>query len=229
MSAAAPDKMAGRIGMLFAALVDEALLAAVTSYSHFKETRMSIIIAARFETFEAAQGAAEALMNDGVPSSDLHTFYVNPPGEHAQLPMGGDRLYDAGSKGAMQGAFGGAALLGVVGAVLGALIGFNFGQSLWPVAIGAGAGAYAGSLMGGLSMLGREKPVDLSIPPESSINQGVRASGVLLAVRADTPQQHQRIAEILGLHGGIEIERAQGRWEAGQWVDFDPLTERRDV
>lgn len=186
---------------------------------------MSVIIAARFETFETAQNAVNALINDGVSSEDLHTFYVNPPGEHAQLPMGGDRLYDAGSKGAMQGAFGGAALLGVIGAVIGALIGFSFGNSLWPVAIGAGAGAYAGSFIGSLSALGREKTTDISMVSESPPSQSERPSGVLLAVRADTPQ-HQHIAEILRLHGGIEIERAQGRWEAGQWKDFDPLAER---
>lgn len=189
---------------------------------------MSVIIAARFETFEAAQDAANALMNDRVASDDLHTFYVNPPGEHARLRIGGDQLYDAGSKGAMQGAFGGAALLGVAGAVIGALIGFSVGDSLWPVAIGAGAGAYAGSFLGSLSTLGREKPTDVSMSSESSVIEGERPSGVLLAVRADTPR-HQHIAGILRLHGGIEIERAQGRWEAGQWKDFDPLAERHDA
>lgn len=186
---------------------------------------MSVIIAARFGTFEQAQGAANALMNKGVHSDELHTFYVNPPGEHARLPGGGDRPSDPDAAGAGYGAFGGAALLGVVGAVAGALVGFSLGSSWLPVAGGAGLGAYLGSLVGGLSILGREKPVDSSLPPKPPATHGVRPPGVLLAVRVDT-QSHQTVADILRQHGGIEIERAQGRWEAGQWEDFDPLEER---
>lgn len=186
---------------------------------------MSVIIAARFKTFEQAQKAASALISNGVNSDDLHTFYVNPSGEHAQLPIGGDQLSDPASTGAMHGAFGGAAILGVAGAAIGSLIGFSLGNSLIPIVIGAGLGAYVGSLVGTVSMLGRKKPVDLSRTPKADVTPNTRPSGVLLAVRADTLHL-KSLSDMLREHGGIEVERAQGHWQAGQWQDFDPLEEQ---
>ena len=183
---------------------------------------MSLIIAARFDTFEHAERAADSLMKNGVQSEDMHTFFVNPAGAHARLPMGGDRIADSGSKGAPYGAFGGAALLALAGGVVGALIGFTFNNAVLPVAIGAGIGAYVGSLIGGVSRLGRNENMGAAMNSQSVEDQPGRPAGVLLAVRVDAPEQI-RIGDLLRASGGIEIERAQGRWEAGQWRDFDPL------
>lgn len=183
---------------------------------------MSLIIAARFDTFDHAKLAADQLMKNGVGSDDMHTFFVNPAGAHARLPIGGDRVADPASRGAPLGAIGGAAMLAVVGAVIGALIGFSLNNSVLPVIGGAGVGAYIGSLIGGVSRLGIRRN-------NLSVKQGVvdevpsgRPAGVLLAVRVDATQQ-QRISDLLRQAGGVEIERAQGRWENGQWRDFDPL------
>jgi hypothetical protein len=39
-----------------------------------------------------------------------------------------------------------------------------------------------------------------------------------------TAREHEkRIANLLREGGGIEVERAQGRWRDGKWEDFDPL------
>lgn len=183
---------------------------------------MSLIIAARFDTFEHAERAADSLMKNGVQSEDMHTFFVNPAGAHARLPIGGDRIADSGSKGAPYGAFGGAALLALVGGVVGALIGFILNNAVLPVAIGAGIGAYVGSLIGGVSRLGRKENTGAATNIQSVEDQPGRPAGVLLAVRVDAPEQI-RIGDLLRASGGIEIERAQGRWDAGQWRDFDPL------
>lgn len=183
---------------------------------------MSLIIAARFDTFEHAERAADSLMKNGVQSEDMHTFFVNPAGAHARLPIGGDRIADSGSKGAPYGAFGGAALLALVGGVVGALIGFILNNAVLPVAIGAGIGAYVGSLIGGVSRLGRKENMGAETNSLSVEDQPGRPAGVLLAVRVDAPEQI-RIGDLLRAAGGIEIERAQGRWEGGQWRDFDPL------
>lgn len=183
---------------------------------------MSLIIAARFDTFDHAQGAADALMKDGVHADDMHTFFVNPPGAHARLSIGGDRVSDPGSIGAPYGAFGGAAILAVIGAVIGALIGFSLNNAMLPVVGGAGVGAYIGALIGGVSRLGRKEPGQTKHTPDVGQEKAGRPAGVLLAIRADVGRQ-QRIAELLRQNGGIEVERAQGRWENGQWRDFDPL------
>lgn len=182
---------------------------------------MSLIIAARFDTFDHAQHAAEKLMQNGVKSEDMHTFFVNPAGAHARLPMGGDRMADPASKGAPLGAIGGAAIFAVIGAVIGALIGFSLNNALLPVIGGAGVGAYVGSLMGGVSRLGGKRSDNHGVTVHDEGQAGRRA-GVLLAVRVDADQQ-QLISNLLREAGGTEIERAQGRWEGGQWRDFDPL------
>src|SRR5690606_36142722 len=80
---------------------------------------MTLIIAARFPTFDAAHAAAQRLMQAGVPESALHVFFVNPPGAHDHYAVGGDQAADPGTRGASNKALGMAALLGAIGAVAG--------------------------------------------------------------------------------------------------------------
>lgn len=184
---------------------------------------MSLIVAARFDTFDAAQIAADALMKAGVAPDALHTFFVNPAGAHDRYPLGGDRAADPDSKGGPFGAVGGAAAIGVLGAVIGGVIAFAFGTSLVTIVGGAGVGAYIGSLIGAMSALGRARPRrSLAEAAEAKEKQG-HASGVMLAVH--TSAEHEmNIARILKEAGGTEVERAHGRWRDGKWEDFDPLT-----
>ena len=79
---------------------------------------MSLIVAARFTTFPAAEDAAQKLFNAGFVEEDVTLFFVNPRGQHARYPIGGDTGTDAGAKGAPKGAG-----LGVtIGAVAGAVV-----------------------------------------------------------------------------------------------------------
>lgn len=183
---------------------------------------MSLIIAARFNTFDAAEAAAGALMNAGVSSDALHTFFVNPAGSHDRYPLGGDRAADPNSKGAPLGAVAVAAVTGIVGAVIGGIIGYTVADSMLPIIGGAGVGAYIGSLAGGVSGLGRSRP-DRSATEaqQAKANEG-RQSGVMLAVHT-SPEHEKDVANILRNAGGEEVERAQGRWRNGKWEDFDPL------
>lgn len=186
---------------------------------------MSIIMAARYETFDHARSAAAALMDEGVPASDLHTFYVDPPNASARPAADGQVLRDPKPANATHGAMSGAALLGVGGAVIGALVGFGVWRTLLPVALGAGVGAYLGSLLGSLSLLGQKQTSTASAAPMADLKEtdsSVRPSGVLLAVRTDVAAQ-STVGSLLRRYGGIEVERAQGRWEDGEWKDFDPL------
>ncbi|MBF6616280.1 hypothetical protein [Pollutimonas thiosulfatoxidans] len=183
---------------------------------------MSLIVAARFTTFDAAQTAAQALMDIGVGADALHTFFVNPAGGHDRYPLGGDRAADPNSKGAPLGAVAVAAVAGLVGAIVGGIIGYSVADSLLPVIGGAGVGAYIGSLAGGVSGLGRERPRRSAREAQhAKANEG-RQSGVMLAVHT-SPEQEKDIARILRNAGGEEVERAQGRWRNGKWEDFDPL------
>ena len=51
---------------------------------------MSLIVAARFTTFPAAEDAAQKLFNAGFVEEDVTLFFVNPRGQHARYPIGGD-------------------------------------------------------------------------------------------------------------------------------------------
>lgn len=183
---------------------------------------MSLIVAARFETFDAAQEAASALMDAGVSEDSLHTFFVNPAGSHGRYPVGGDRAADPDSYGAPFGAVSGAAAVGVVGALVGGVIAFSVTDSWLPIVGGAGVGAYIGSLAGAMYVLGSARPKrSMKEAADAKAKEG-RSSGVMLAVHTSRDHE-QKVAEILRRTGGVEVERAQGRWANGKWEDFDPL------
>lgn len=182
---------------------------------------MSLIIAARFTTFDAASVAAQRLMDAGVHEDAMHVFYVNPPGAHDQFPVGGDQAADPGTRHAPRRAWGVAALLGAVGAVIGGIIGAAVADSAIPVVVGAGLGAYIGSLAGAVGGMDKKRArVQEPHRAPSATGEG-RPSGVMLAVNADGARA-QEIAVILVGAGGKEVERAQGRWRGGKWEDFDP-------
>lgn len=182
---------------------------------------MTLIIAARFPTFDAAHAAAQRLMQAGVPESALHVFFVNPPGAHDHYAVGGDQAADPGTRGAPNKALGMAALLGAIGAVAGGIIVSTFAESFIPIIAGAGVGAYVGALAGAVSGMDRRRArVDQPARPTQR-GEG-RPSGVMLAVNAEAARE-QDIVGILREAGGEAIERAQGRWRDGAWEDFDPL------
>lgn len=183
---------------------------------------MALIVAARFTTFEQAQGAARALFAEGFAEDDVHVFYVNTAGAHAMYPVGGDRSVDPDSKGAQYGALLGGAGLGLIGAVVGGLIGSALQFAPLAVLAVAGVGAYIGSLLGALWVTGRKRPGSGSRASGKPDHPEVRQAGVLLALHTD-PAREASACKVLRAAGGDDVERANGRWRDGQWEDFDPL------
>ena len=47
--------------------------------------------------------------------------------------------------------------------------------------------------------------------------------GVLVAVRAVEFAKRVAAVNVLRAEGARDIERADGTWQAGEWIDFDPL------
>lgn len=144
---------------------------------------MTLIIAARFPTFDAANAAAQRLMQAGVHEDSLHVFFVNPPGAHDSFSMGGDQAADPNTRPAPARALGIAALLGAVGAVIGGVIVSAFADSFIPILAGAGVGAYVGSLAGAMSGMDRRRK-SVQEPHRSQAPSEGRPAGVLLAVNA---------------------------------------------
>lgn len=178
---------------------------------------MSLIVAARFTTFPAAEDAAQRLFNSGFVEEDVTLFFVNPSGQHARYPIGGDTGTDAEAREAPKGAGKGVAIGAALGAVVGVGIFTFFGSPMLVSLIAAGVGAYVGSLVGAMShtRTGGRRGQHEALPRE------MRDSGVLVAVHVSPDSQYDA-ARVLRDAGGSAIERATGRWQQGRWADFDP-------
>jgi hypothetical protein len=178
---------------------------------------MSLIVAARFTTFPAAEAAAQRLFNSGFVEEDVTLFFVNPTGQHARYPIGGDTGTDAGATEAPKGAGKGVTIGAVVGAAVGVGIFTLFSAPLLVSVIAAGVGAYIGSLVGAMSHT-REGG---RLSRRTAQDGETRDSGVLVAVHVSPGSQYDA-GRILRDAGGTAIERATGRWQQGRWADFDP-------
>lgn len=172
---------------------------------------MTTIIAAMFDTVHKAEDAMGELLGGEFGANDVCTFANNPPGQHAAFPIGGDEDKDPGSKHAEGDAGKGAAVGLGTGAAIGAVVGGPPGA-----AVGAGIGAYLGSLAGALhGMEGRGTQQD---PVR-------RPAGIVVAVRTEDDQAEQSAISTLQNYGAVHVEKAEGQWNDGMWIDFDPLSE----
>jgi hypothetical protein len=79
---------------------------------------------------------------------------------------------------------------------------------------GAGTGAVAGGLIGGL--------VDLGVPETDAeyYAEAVRRGGALVTVRADESRAEEA-ADIMRSRGAVDIERRVERWREQGWERFD--------
>lgn len=183
---------------------------------------MSLIVASRFTTFNNAEAAIDRLHNHGFVDEDLSLFYVNPGGQHALFPVGGDRFADPQARWASLGAGAGAAAGAMIGLVVAVVFSLLFLRSLIVLAVAAGVGAYVGTLLGALWQTrggGHGRRPDIGHDPDGTPK--ARESGVLVAVHV-SPETQAEAAQVLEEAGGMEVERANGRWQHGQWTDFDP-------
>lgn len=177
---------------------------------------MTDIVAGRFEQQSDAQAAVERLLRGGFRRDDVSSFFVNPPGQHARFPVGGDRDVSPGARGA-----GGAAIAGgIIGGVLGLVFGIAASHVFGSVSVvgGVAAGAYLGVLAGALARLQDRK---------AAIRNGndateVRQSGIMVAAHTPTASSHDEAVRTLRSSGAIDVEDAEGEWHHGRWVDFDP-------
>ncbi len=178
---------------------------------------MSLIIAARFDTFDAAENAARALFHEGFTEDSVSIFFVNQAGAHARYPMGGDEASDAAARNAPGGAVMGAVLIGLVGLVFGCLAYFVFNASIFILIVAIGIGAYLGSLLGALLATRRDRPAE-----QPGAATGLRHAGVLTAVHVHADNEAVAARTLRDI-GGKDVEQATGLWKDGNWLDFDPV------
>ncbi|HUR60376.1 MAG TPA: hypothetical protein VM029_21815 [Opitutaceae bacterium] len=172
---------------------------------------MTMIIAGGFMTSEGADAAMRQLLAAGASDANVCSFRVNPPGEHDDLPIGGDRDESPGANKASGGAVSGATIGTVAGAAAGALASTVLG----PIAIagGAGVGAYTGALVGALNSMDKGTHREEVRPAENLVAVNV-GSGEISAEQAIL---------IFEQCGATQVERAEGTWSSGEWSDFDPV------
>jgi len=181
---------------------------------------MEAIVAGRFETFERAETAVRQLAAEGFQREDASTFFVNPPGQHAQLPIGGDQYADAEAGAAGPGSIAGAVAGGAAGLTAAmAVPGLNVAILLGVI----GVGAYTGSLAGTLAKLGAGKSAGMRKPIEKPEASTGRPAGVLVAVRVLSEGAEDVAVATLRQAGAVDIEHAKGVWQDGEWKDFDPV------
>lgn len=189
---------------------------------------MSTIIAARFEDQDHGEKVVSALRDAGFSPEGISLFYVNPHGQHAIYPIGGDEKTSPGARESGKGA--------LLGAGVGAAVGAAIGLAATPVAgplgvvIGAGIGAYTGSLAGAMGKTDQRSEVEEAeskgLLSEEDIRQHKaieRHPGTYVAVRAgDSESRTEQVVELLRVHGGVDIEHAEGELRDGHWTTFDP-------
>lgn len=164
---------------------------------------MAIIVGGIFGNITQAEEAQEDLLQHGFHRHDLSLFHVNAPGQHDTFPVGGDQDADPQAQDSHVDATKGA----VVGAAMGVAAATAGAAALAAAAVGAYVGSFSG-VLGGL-------------PDSTRVPQ--RRAGVMLAVNAVDANREQRALELLQCHQAQDIERAEGDWGNGQWVDFDPV------
>jgi len=176
---------------------------------------MAMIVAGRFTTFDQANLVASRLYDRSFRPSDVSVFFLNPTGQHAKFPMGGDVDADAAARPASRGAAQGVIAGGAFGFALGALLYVAMWRFWLVPVVGMMAGAYLGAFLGALRrMQGRERV--------SAKQAGMRDAGVMLATHVSESTAGTAIA-VLRDAGAAEIEQANGVWEGGEWRDFDPV------
>jgi hypothetical protein len=176
---------------------------------------MSRIVAGRFRTTVDAEAALAALQREGFRSGEYESFYVAPPGQNQQLPIGGDEHADRGARKAGWGAAAGAGLGAVIGAAAGAVTSMEYG--VVAILLGAGLGAYIGSFAGSMSKM-RDSQRTAAAAGVETIDHG----GRMIAVNVDRAEMERRALDILHRHGAQDIGRTEGTWRDGSWRDFDP-------
>jgi hypothetical protein len=169
---------------------------------------MDRIIAGRFSTSTKALAVTQGSLSQ-LPDSEWTIFHNNAPGQHDRSARQEAASTQRSATKAGKRALGTAAIAGIAGG----LLGWWF-SPLAALALG-GIAAYGGSLYGALDGMDRRLP-RTPLPKQ-------RKAGVFLAVRIGTLMQADEVVKALKDGGAEDIESATGRWEAGQWMDFDPL------
>lgn len=175
---------------------------------------MQTIIAGRFEQQEDSARAVAQLAQAGFAPEHISSFYLNPPGRHDTFPIGGDVAEAEGARDAGAGIAAGAVTGGAVGAAVGAVTAPVTGPL--GAVIGGFVGAHIGNTAGAMSAMHDDT--------EHGEDPPMRHWGMMVAVGVESEEQADHAQQLLQSLGAMDIERAVGTIEGGDWQDFNPVS-----
>ncbi|MGH6611497.1 MAG: hypothetical protein ACRECQ_14705, partial [Burkholderiaceae bacterium] len=146
-------------------------------------------------------------------------------------PIGGDVDADTGTEEASTGQAAGIATGAAAGLAAGAIAGAAIPPLAPILAVAlAGVGAHVGGMAGALASTRpaheEKKETETRTPDEDAAH--MRRGGMTLAVRVD-PATEKAVIDVMNAAAVEDMERAEGDWQDGQWVDFDPLKPVRKI
>ena len=176
---------------------------------------MTKTIVGLFDDIEESREVVRELIDAGIDRDEISFVANNANNEPVSYEGGDDTSGTAtgAGVGALVGGIGG--LLVGIGAFaipgVGPVVGVG-----WLVAtfMGAGIGAIAGGLLGAL--------VDAGVPEEDAqyYSEGVRRGGTLIAVRTNESNAG-RIADIMGSHGAVDINKRGADYRANGYTGYN--------
>ncbi|HXG86681.1 MAG TPA: hypothetical protein VNI84_21865 [Pyrinomonadaceae bacterium] len=177
---------------------------------------MTKTIVGLFDDIEESREVVRELIDAGIDRDEI-SFVTNNANNEPVSYEGGDDTSGAATGagfGALVGGIGG--LLVGIGAFAIPGVGPVVGAG-WLVAtfMGAGIGAIAGGLLGAL--------VDVGVPEADAqyYSEGVRRGGTLIAVRTNESNAG-RIADIMGSHGAVDINKRGADYRANGYTGYNP-------
>ena len=176
---------------------------------------MAAVIAARFDSFANANSAAHALFAFGVPPEAVSVFFA--PDAKGATPAD-DLDLDPHRFTVRFQAQANVAGLATLGAILGAALVMTFGGPALAMAGAAAAGAFGGAWVGALWLASRSRAL-----------RTVRESKYALLTAQVSLAQEQDVIELLLDAGSEAVERAQGRWLHGQWVESEAAGRAKEM
>lgn len=183
---------------------------------------MTHIIAGGLQQQKQVEDVMNELKRVGFRESEITSFYLNPPGQHDLLPIGGDRIESPGTNETAEGNAMATTGAGAVGAIVG-LVGVPAFGLVAP-ALGAAVGSYVGSLVGGVAQM--EERDETNNDGTNNIQKEPyeqRNSGMIVGVNVIDDNEEQIAIKVLRAFGAKHIEKSQTKIVNGNWINFDPI------
>jgi len=164
---------------------------------------MAAVIAARFDTFAAADSAAHALFALGVDAADVDVFFAStPPAATTCDALDANKLSVRYREQAH------VSVLATLGAVFGTAVVMSFSGPALAMLAGGASGAFLGAWVGAMWLAAR-----------SRVTQVEQEGWVALLTARVRVAQAQEVSLLLADAGGRHIEQSRGTWEHGRWVE----------